>query len=148
MKTGTKWALQALLGISLTLTLSQTSVLANEPIDTEKVVKIESSGNPKAYNKKSGAIGLMQVTPICLTEWNQFHPKQQFTKEQLYDPKVNRMIGEWYLCVRIPQMLRFYQKPVTVENCLIAYNAGIAYVVNGTKLPAETVQYIKKYKGV
>jgi len=47
---------------------------------------------------------------------------------------------------RIPQMIRHYKKEVTVENCLIAYNAGIKYVAEGRRLPRETEDYIKKYK--
>jgi soluble lytic murein transglycosylase-like protein len=63
----------------------------------------------------------------------------------LYDVKLNKKVAVWYLTRRIPQMLRAKGKPVTVENILIAYNAGIGRVVKGIK-PSETRQYLKKYQ--
>ena len=37
------------------------------------IITCESSGNPNAVSK-AGAIGLMQITPIVLEEWNWEHP--------------------------------------------------------------------------
>ncbi len=39
-------------------------------IDINKIIMIESSGNPHAYNEKSGAIGLTQITSVVLEEYN------------------------------------------------------------------------------
>ena len=107
------------------------------------VQAIESSGDPLAYNKHSGARGLYQITEICLADYNQYHT-QQYTLEQLYDPEINEKIAAWYLLVRIPQMLDHYNIIITPDNILWAYNAGIGKVRKGI-MPEETKNYIKKY---
>jgi len=115
-------------------------------VDMQKIKMIESSGNPRAYNVHSQARGLYQITPIVLEEWNNFHPGDQYTEEDLFSSRVNSTIAHWYMNYRIPQMLKYYGIQDTVTNRLIAYNAGIAYVVgNGKVLPRETVHYIEKY---
>lgn len=105
---------------------------------------VESSNNPKAFNKKSKARGLYQITPIVLKEWNNYNPEETYKKDDLFNENVNTKIASWYLNNRIPQMLTFYKKPVNLENVLTSYNAGINYVVKGKKLPEETTEYIKK----
>ena len=133
--------------VIVSLLLMSTVAQASEVyIDMQKIRMIESSGNPRAYNKYSHARGLYQITPIVLQEWNNFHPTQQYTLEQLFSSRINSTIAHWYMNYRIPQMLKYYGVEDTVENRLISYNAGISYVVgNGKVLPSETVQYIRKY---
>jgi len=126
--------------------LYTTEAFAEEMVDIDIIIQIESSGNPNAYNKSSGAIGLMQITPICLEEWNSYLFHKTIASYELYTSKINIMIGTWYLKKRIPQMLRYFKKPVTLENVLICYNAGINYVVKGLLLPQETINYILKYR--
>jgi len=116
-----------------------------QEIDLSVISTIESSNNPYAYNPKTEARGLFQITPICLREWNNFHPNEQYSLDDLFDPQINTKIAKWYLTRRIPQMLRYYKKPVTIENILICYNAGIKYVLKG-EIPEETRKYIEKYK--
>lgn len=105
---------------------------------------VESSNNPKAFNKKSKARGLYQITPIVLKEWNNYNPDENYDKEDLFDSEVNTRIASWYLNERIPQMLTYYKKPINLDNVLTSYNAGIDYVVKDRKLPSETVDYIRK----
>ena len=114
-------------------------------IDMERIKQIESAGDPYAFSN-AGARGLFQITGICLREWNQYHRNEVYTLDDLWTPEINRKIAYWYLHVRIPQMLRYYKKPVTIDNLLTAYNAGISYVVNNKPLPKETINYIQKYK--
>lgn len=120
-----------------------------ESIDLAKIIQIESSGNPLAYNKRSKARGLCQITPIVLEDYNYYGRVipgyEPITASMLFNPEVNKRIASWYLEERIPQMLRHFKKPVSVENVLIAYNAGISYVVNGKSLPMETRKYIERY---
>lgn len=113
-------------------------------IDMRRIAAIESSNNPKAYNKSSGARGLYQVTDICRRDYNQM-TGENISPAQLYDPAVNEKVSSWYFNQRIPQLLVYYGQPVTTENVLSAYNAGFSRV--GKPLPDETVNYIKKYKG-
>ena len=105
---------------------------------------VESSNNPKAFNKKSKARGLYKITPIVLKEWNNYNPDENYDKEDLFDSEVNTRIASWYLNERIPQMLTYYKKPINLDNVLTSYNAGIDYVVKDRKLPSETVDYIRK----
>jgi len=119
--------------------------LKSSTVDMNKIYFIESSNNPNAYNKKSKARGLGQITPIVLKEWNNFHPSKTVVEDDLFNPEVNKQIANWYMNERIPAMLKYFKKEDTVMNRLIAYNAGIARV--GKVLPSETSNYIKKYFG-
>ncbi len=115
-----------------------------EEINLDIIALIESSGNPLAYNTKSGACGVYQITEICFKEYNNYHRNSPILhKTALFNPEINRRIAEWYLTIRIPQMLRYYKKPVTLTTCLIAYSAGIRAVVKGY-IPKETQNYILK----
>lgn len=112
-------------------------------IDMAKISLIESSGNPLAHRKSDDSRGLFQITPICLKEYNNFHPKAGYSMEDLWNTSISKKIADWYMNVRIPQLLRHYGHPDTVPNRIIAYNAGIKRV--GNKLPKTTIAYLKKY---
>lgn len=115
-------------------------------IDLNRIIKIESNGNSKAYNKHSGARGLCQITKICLKEWNNFHKSERYTMDDLWNIEINKKIATWYLEVRIPQMLKYYGFKVNYKNTIICYNAGIDYLVKHKALKKETSDYIKKYE--
>lgn len=107
------------------------------------LILIESSGNPMAWNHLTNARGLLQVTPICLVEYNHYHTRK-YSEKDLFNGTINQSIAAWYLEKRIPRMLRHYRKPVNVNNVLTAYNAGIKYA-GKYNLPTETRNYIDKY---
>lgn len=113
-------------------------------VDLNIIKQIESSGNPKAFNKRSEARGLYQITPVVLEEWNNLK-RIPFEEDDLFDPVINQLIADWYMNTRIPAMLKAYKLPDTLENRLWAYNAGIGRVRKG-ELPEETRRYIEKYK--
>lgn len=115
-------------------------------VDLNKIFQMESSGNHKAYNASKQARGLGQITPIVLKEWNNMNPTATYGPNDLFDAPTNARISGWYMNQRIPQMLKAYKLDDTVENRLAAYNAGIGTVKGGGPLPAETVNYIQKYK--
>jgi len=162
-----KWFIPAVLVMLVIVICISVSCAKADEIDLSIVAQIESSGNPNAYNKRSGAIGLCQITKICLTEFNALYDKQNFFCAErtakteylnqkkinhekynigdLYNPTINIEVADWYLNIRIPQLLKYYKKPVTLENILWAYNAGIGNVVKN-RMPLETKNYIKKYK--
>jgi hypothetical protein len=114
-----------------------------ETINMDAIAQIESSGNPQAYNPKDGAIGKYQITKIVLTEYNNFHA-QKFSRKDLYNEHINFEIASWFMRVRIPQMLVYYRLPLTTENKIIAWNAGIRNAIKG-RVPTVTKQYLKKY---
>jgi hypothetical protein len=114
-------------------------------INLDAIREIESSGVVVAYNKKSQARGSYQITPIVLKSWNQRHPKEKYTGQDLFIHEINEKIASWYLSERIPEILRANRIPVNVENLLISYNAGWTYTKGKKKLPQETRGYIQKY---
>ena len=113
-------------------------------IDLRIIAQIESSNNPNAYNKGSGAVGLYQITAICLEDYNQTH-RHQFQLNEMFDAVKAEVVARWYLKQRIPALLRHYHIEDTLENRLWAYNAGIGRVVKGI-MPEETKNYIIKYE--
>ena len=116
--------------------------ISTHMVNMRSIASIESSGNSRAYNAKSGARGLYQITPICLKDYLQYH-NESITLDNLFEVSVNEKVAQWYMNIRIPQLLRHYGYTDSVENRLIAYNCGISCI--GKKLPAETRDYVKKY---
>ena len=118
-------------------------------VDLAIVAQIESSGNPDAYNARSGATGMYQIMPVCLKDYNQYHKSSQYTMQEMFDPAKARIISDWYLHKRIPVLLRSVEVPVTLEHVLYAYNAGAGTVGKWyrgkRKLSKETREYYQKY---
>ena len=145
------WAIMALVGANTIRASNDISISTNTPknavyIDISIIAMIESGGNPLAYNKKSGAIGLCQITKPVLIEFNR-HFKQHYTTKDLYNGRINVLVADWYMNHRIPQMLKHYKIEDTVRNRLWAYNADIGRVLDGN-MPNETKNYIVKYEGM
>ena len=136
-----RWFLPAVLLYSLLVA----SVCGAEEINMDKIAMIESSGNPLAWNKKDNSRGIFQITPICLKEYNNFHPGAEYTMDDLWNVSVSTLIADWYINKRIPQMIKHYGKEDTLENRIIAFNAGISYVVSGKPIPKITKDYLRKY---
>ncbi len=113
-------------------------------INIKKIIQIESSGNARAWNKGEDARGLCQVRICVLREYNERHSKR-YSMQDLFIPEINIEIASWYLEKRIPQMLRHYGIAVTPENVIIAYNAGINYLVRHKPIPQTTRRYLLKY---
>jgi hypothetical protein len=122
-----------------------------EEIDLNIIAEIESGNDPMAYNSRTQATGLYQITPICLADFRQNADLKEWSfakrirTDDLFDSYYNHLVANWYFYTRIPQLLRHYHKPLTLENILTAYNAGIKAVVKGY-CPRETRNYIAKYK--
>ena len=131
------------LALFLCLAMLKVVICEAQPVRLDLVARIESSGNPLAYNRRSGARGLYQVTEVCLADYNAYN-SLKITKNDLFIPARAKIVAEWYLYKRIPQLLKHFGLEVSAENVLWAYNAGIGQVVKGRK-PAETVDYIRKY---
>lgn len=113
-------------------------------INLSAIAMIESSGNPKAIGR-TGDSGLFQITDVVRREYNQ-RTGARITTADLFNARTATRIADWYLHKRIPEMLRYYKKPVTARNIIIAWNAGIRYVQKGEKLPRVTEQFLKKYE--
>lgn len=130
--------------IAIVLFLVAFVVIANaEVVDLNTIQQIESAGNPNAVGL-TGDIGLYQITPCVLEEYNTFN-KANYSRIDLFNPIINEQIARWYLTRRIPQLLRRYGKKVNTRNCIIAYNAGIRAVIR-SYCPKTTKNYLAKYK--
>lgn len=120
---------------------------ASVRIDLDAVAMIESSGCKNKISTRPGdpSYGCHQITPGTLKEYNEM-TRHNYSREDLLDDTVSYAVADWYLHKRIPQMIRHFGKPVTVENILISYNAGINYVKTSKALPEVTKKYLDKYR--
>ena len=112
-------------------------------IDLNVIAQIESSGNAAAVGDGGKALGKFQLHQDVVVEYNRFH-NTRYSHRIALDSTISSKIAHWYLHKRIPQMLRHFKKPVTTENVLIAYNAGILNAVRG-RIPTTTKKYLTKY---
>lgn len=136
--------LMALIGALMAI-LASTTAHADNSVDIGIIARIESDNNPHAYNKHSGAIGICQITPIVLREYNhKFHENHR--RNELYIKEFNLTVADWYMNDRIPQMLSIYGIEDNIRNRLIAYNWGIGHLSHNTFLPQETINYINNYE--
>ena len=131
------------IGFMIMLMIALMISLAYAEIDLDIIAKIESNYNVKAYNKKSGARGLYQITPVCLEDYNKYN-KAAVTLNDLFSPEVNKKIAKWYLEKRIPQMLKYYNIKITWDNVLWCYNGGIGRVKKNI-MDNETLLYTERY---
>jgi len=112
-------------------------------IDMKAIAFIESSYNPLNYNRHSKAVGLYQITPICLKDYNKIN-KTNHRYIELFNPIFNYEVAYWYFNKRIPQLLKAYNLELNINNILICYVAGVKKLKdNQISLQAE--DYIVKY---
>lgn len=130
-------------------------------IDMTIIADIESSSEPLAYNKKSGAVGEYQLMPGVVAEFNSFldnFSSQNGIKQvhvdinDMYSPDMAFGVASWYMNNKIPKYLRAYDIPDTLTSRIIAWNWGIGHLhkwfnkgSHWNQLPRETRNYIKKY---
>ncbi len=110
----------------------------------EAIAMQESTGRNLGVHPDGVSAGMFGVTPIVLQEWNNFHPDDQITDRIAF--RNNVRIAAWYIGKRIPQMIKHYDKKNTLENRMLAYNAGISYVSNEKLMPMSTSGYIERIK--
>ena len=100
-----------------------------DPLLVRALIQVESNYKPKARSHK-GAMGLMQLMPATLREYNVRNP---------YDPKANIAAGVRHLKSLIDRL-------GDVGKALAAYNAGEGAVkkYNGVPPYRETRKYVTK----
>jgi len=121
-------------------------IIKDEPI-IEKIIETESSGNPNAVNKKTGATGLMQIMKDTAEKGAGFGVNYTLKYDELKDPEKNVEFGAKYF----KGLKKYFGND---RDALIAYNWGAGntkkWVKDGadlSKLPTETRNYIKKILG-
>lgn len=86
--------------------------------------------------------GLAGITKGAIQEYEDFTGN---SFPDYMENSANLRVGAWYWGVRVPQLIKHFDKPVNLVNKVIAYNAGISYVANGTPfddLPEITKNYV------
>ena len=125
-------------------------------VDINKIIKIESGGDLTAENKKSGARGLCQIIEPTWGECTRLMGKD-WSWADAFDGEKNRAVGNFYMNIRIPQMLKYYKIPDTIKIRLACYDWGIGNVKRAYDkynagflefAPQETKDYVKKYIGL
>jgi hypothetical protein len=58
----------------------------------DALILVESGGNPKAYNKSENAIGVLQIRPIMVADYNRIY-KTNFEHSVAWDVDASRMIA-------------------------------------------------------
>ncbi len=131
--------------IVLVMLLFSLDAVGAETVCMDTIISIESSGKADAISFRGAKYGrgLCQISEICLEDYNLRH-EIEYQVTDLFNPDINRMIGDWYINTRIPAMLKYYKIQDTTMIRLWAYSAGIGNVVK-RKMPAETKKYIDKY---
>jgi soluble lytic murein transglycosylase len=112
-----------------------------------KSVVIEESGMNYRARGKAGEIGLMQVRPIVLEDYERVTGRT-VAPQQLLDPEINLEVGCWYLA----RMLRlFHDQREPVYFALAAYNAGATnverWIGNARDLSPEEFLGRVRFKG-
>lgn len=78
---------------------------------------VESSGNPKAYNKKEKAIGIYQIRPAYFADAQKANPElRKYRHDDCYRPEVAKKAVKAYMSR--------YCKGGTLEDMARAHNAG------------------------
>ena len=78
--------------------------------------------NPHAYNKRCDARGCLQITPVCLKEYNNWH-EVKYTMDDMWNVAINYEVGCWYLA----RIRDHYFKNLSnwnYEDVYIAFNVG------------------------
>lgn len=125
-------------------------------ININIISKIESSNNRYALSYDKSCKGVCQLTEDA---WNEasmsLYGKIKYSYYLYWsNPKINKQIADEYYNDVLPDYLKAYNIPISVNTLIASYNYGPGrvkslikkYGNNWTKhLPLETKSYIKKY---
>jgi len=159
-----QWIILFACGIFIIFIILGTLLTAfGEEIDIPAIIQIESAGNTYAISEDN-CIGLMQLSKSVVDDFNKYSGYKSINSgwyplpishncNMLCNGRANKDIGIWYINIRIPQLLKYYKLEDTIEARLACYNAGIGTYLKYKqgkikKLPAETINYIRKYKNL
>lgn len=86
------------------------------------LIMTESRGKLTAYNKNSGATGLMQLTKPAIAEYNRLNDTN-YTLSDAWDMSIALEIGVWFF----KYASKFIVQPYTYDyftDCYVVYNCG------------------------
>lgn len=100
------------------------------------IIKVESSGNPKAHNPNGDCAGILQITPILVKECNNLLAKKKSKKRYT--------LGDRYNAEKSKEMFIMLQEhfnpEMNVEKAIKQWNCGF-YT---TQWKSKSVGYYKK----
>lgn len=140
-----------IISILITLIMASTGLADGIKVNMQAIAMIESSGDPQAYNERTNAVGLYQITLPCLADYNQAHILGGYNHEDMFHPSRAHIVASWYINKKIPSYMKYYKIEDSINNRLIAYNWGIGNLRKWVrsertyKIPKETSDYIVKY---
>lgn len=104
----------------------------------DMVVLAESGGVDHAWHPGERASGRMQVTPICLMEFNRWHPAwARYRHSDMQYPGPCCTVGEWTIGVRY----YVYAYPGDIVTSVAAFNVGMRSIYLGW-YPDDYLTYI------
>lgn len=105
-----------------------------EPV-ISAIAKVESGGNPKAFNKNGNCGGLLQITPVLVKECNNILKNRKSTKRYTMSDRFNaEKSKEMFILIQ-----ETYNPSHNIEKAIRMWNGG----PNGHKMRA-TMGYYKK----
>ena len=107
---------------------------------------VESSNNPNAINKKSGARGAYQFREIAWKDVVQNYPSSMGKYSDYEKNSMDRGISREFAKRLMELNAKRLGKKANLDNVLASYNYGIGNVRKGHPIPPETVEYIKKVR--
>lgn len=102
-----------------------------EPL-LKAIIKVESNGNPKAYNKIGDCVGILQITKICVRECNRVLEKQGSKKRYTYADRWNKekSIEMFYLLQNTYNPNNDIDKGIRIWNKRPSYKTKVLKYLN------------------
>lgn len=104
-------------------------------IDRVRDAESGPGGFSGAFNEEEGAVGIMQIRQIALTEYNLWNGTN-IILSQLKDPVTCRMVGKWLIGTRY----HHFMWPGNIVMAVASFNAGPWWVANGW-YPADYLEF-------
>jgi hypothetical protein len=100
----------------------------------DAIIRVESKGDPKAFNKNGNCAGILQITPGLVKQCNEWlkakKSKKRYTLSDRYNVKKSK---EMFVMVQ-----SYYNKSNNVEKAIRIWNGGYGYS------KAKTENYYRK----
>jgi soluble lytic murein transglycosylase len=110
-----------------------------DPLLIKAIIKRESQFKFRCVGSK-GEVGLMQLMPGAIRDWEEANDKSYHLKNELFAPELNIEIGSWYFA----RALRQWQNSANPEAYALAqYNAGRGNLLKWVKKSGKGSDYNK-----
>lgn len=94
----------------------------------DAIIEVESQGDPRAVNRKGNCVGIMQITPVLVSDCNRIlkdrNVKKRYTLKDRYDINKSK---EMFLLIQ-----EYYNPTNNVEKAIRSWNGGRNYSKRST----------------